>query len=126
VVLPLLLAQLADTVILQPELMRLIAIAFIELDGKAASVCYEHLSPLFSAVSDYLEANIRSGSLRNLDSTLLTTALASSAILHPELSKLIHGGSANCADSSQAIQSYTRFWLDMLVRPATSTTPHAA
>jgi AcrR family transcriptional regulator len=115
VVLPQLLAQLVDTAILRPELLRLIAVAFIELRWKAAAVCYEHLSPIFSAVNGYLAKNIESGKLRNLDSSLVTAALATTVMVHPEFSKLITGAPPPYSDSREAIQVYTRFWLDVLV-----------
>lgn len=117
IVLPQLLAQLVDTAILRPELLRLIAVAFIELRWKAAAVCYEHLSPIFSTVNGYLARNIESGKLRNLDSSLVTAALATTVMVHPEFSKLIAGASPPYSDSREAIQVYTKFWLDVLVPP---------
>ncbi len=117
VVLPQLFAQLVDTTILKPELLRLIAVAFIELRWKAATVCYEYLSPIFSAVNRYLAKNIESGKLRNVDPSLLTAALATTVMVHPEFAKLIPGAPAPYADSGEAIQVYARFWLDVLVPP---------
>lgn len=114
VVLPQILAQLVDTAILKPELLRLIAVAFIELHWKAATVCYEHLSPTFSTVNRYLANNIASGKLRDLDSSLVTAALAATVMVHPELSKLIAGAPAPYSDSRDAIRVYTKFWLDVL------------
>ncbi len=122
VVLPQILAQLVDTAILKPELLRLIAVAFIELHWKAAAVCYEYLSPMFSTVNHYLARNIASGKLRNLDSSLVTAALASTVMVHPEFSKLIAGAPAPYSDSKEAIRVYTKFWLDVLTpEPAFST-----
>lgn len=115
VVLPQIFALLVDTAILRPELLRLIAVAFIELRWKAAAVCSEYLSPIFSAVNRYLARNIEDGKLRNVDSSLLTAALATSVMVHPELTKLIAGAPPPYSDSREAIQVYTRFWLDVLV-----------
>jgi len=115
VVLPQLLAQLVDTSILKPELLRLIAVAFIELRWKAASVCYEHLSPIFSTVNRYLESNIESGKLRKLDSSLITAALATTVMVHPEFTKLLTGSRLPYSDTREAIQVYSEFWLDVLV-----------
>ena len=108
---------MVDTAILKPELLRLIAVAFIELRWKAAAVCYEHLSPIFSTVNHYLARNIESGKLRNLDSSLVTAALATTVMVHPEFSKLIAGAPAPYSDSREAIKVYTKFWLDVLVPP---------
>lgn len=120
VVLPLLLAQLVDTANLKPELLRLIAVAFIELRWKAATVCHEHLSPIFSAVNRYLAANIESGKLRALDSSLVTASLTVTVMVmvHPEFSKLIGESRPPFTDSREAIKTYTRFWLDVLLPSA--------
>ena len=115
VVLPQILTQLVDTAILKPELLRLIAVAFIELRWKAAAVCYEYLSPIFSAVNTYFAANMQRGKLRNVDPSLLTAALATTVMLHPEFTKLIAGAQPPYSDSREAIQIYTKFWLDVLV-----------
>lgn len=115
VVLPQIFAQLVDTAILRPELPRLIAVAFIELRWKAASICYEHLSPIFSAVSHYLARNIERGKLRSVDPALLTAALATTVIVHPEFSKLIPGAPSPYSDTREAIQLYSKFWLDILI-----------
>ena len=117
VVLPQIFAQWVDTAILRPELLRLIAVAFIELRWKAADVCYEYLSPIFSAVNHYLARNIENGKLRNVDPSLLTAALATSVMVHPEFTKLIADAPQPYSDSREAIQVYTRFWLDVLILP---------
>jgi len=118
VILPQILTQLVDTAILKPELLRLIAVAFIELHWKAEAVCFEYLSPIFSAVNRYLAMNIQSGKVRNLDPAMVTAALATTVMVHPELSKLIYGAAPPYSDSREAIQLYTKFWLDVLLPPA--------
>lgn len=117
VVLPQILTQLVDTAILKPELLRLIAVAFIELRWKAATVCHEYLSPIFSAVNRYLANNMENGKLRSVDPSLLTAALATTVMLHPEFTKLIGGAAPPYSDSREAIRIYTKFWLDVLVPP---------
>src|SRR5579863_3398033 len=47
VVLPQILELLADTVNRRPELLRLIAVAFLEWQGKAEELCRDLISPLF-------------------------------------------------------------------------------
>lgn len=119
IVVPLILAQLVDTAILKPELLRLVAVAFIELHWKAASVCQEHLSPVFSAINHYFDRSIESGRMRKLDSSLITAAIASTVLVHPEFSKLISGAQPRYADTDETIRAYSRFWLDVL-------SPHAS
>lgn len=117
IVLPQMVSQLIGTSILRPELLRLIAVAFIELPWKAPAVCYEYLSPFFSAVNRYLASNIERGKLRNVDPSLLTAALATTVMVHPEFTKLIAGAPPPYSDSGEAVRVYTKFWLDILVPP---------
>ena len=60
VVLPKIIDLLVDTVVFKPELVRLIAVAFLELHWKTEAFCQEYLSPIFSAISRYMEMNIES------------------------------------------------------------------
>jgi len=117
VVLPLILDLLVDTALLRPELLRLLAIAFIELRWKAEMILTKHLTPFFAVVSRYLEANIAKGKLRPLDPALLTAALASSVMVHPEIGRLL-GNAPAYSDRKQAIRAYTQFWMDLLVTGA--------
>jgi AcrR family transcriptional regulator len=114
VVLPQILALLVETVTFKPQLLYLIAVALIELRWKAESVCQQHLSPVFAAFSGYLARNIQMGRIRKLDTRMITSALAMTAIVHPDLSRLISGGPPPYPDSRDAIRAYTKFWLDIL------------
>jgi hypothetical protein len=91
----------------------LIAVAFLELYPKAEMFGRENLSPALSAISHYLELNMRGGKLRVLDSTMLTAALVMTSLLHPEISKLI-GGQTPKLNSQEAGRAYSGFWLDLL------------
>jgi AcrR family transcriptional regulator len=115
VVLPQILAQLTDTAILKPELLRLIAVAFLELRGKAGVVCHEHLSPIFSTINRYLTLSIERGAMRSLDPSLVTTALAMTTMLHPEFSRLISGALQPSINSQEIIKAHTKFWLNVLL-----------
>jgi len=122
VVLPKIIEMLADITNYQPELLRLIAVAFVELHTKVDEFCEEQLSPLFSAINFYLETNIRSGRIRNLDSTMLTSALIMTVLGHPGICKLIGGNKLAYSNSLEAHRAYARFWLDIVV-PRTSAYP---
>jgi AcrR family transcriptional regulator len=124
VVLPQILSLFVDAANFSPELIRLIAIAFLEVRGKAEDVCREHLSPLFSTITEYLQANIVSGRVRDLDPIILTTAIALTVIAQPELSKVVQGCRLSRLDSRRAIDEYTNFWLSALV-PANSDRNHS-
>lgn len=114
IVLPQILAQLVDTLIRDPGSLNLIAVAFIELRLKAEAFCSEHLAPIFEAVNGYLAMSIEAGRLRRFDPTLVTTALAATVMVHSPVSRLIGGGPAPYADSREAVQAYSKFWLSLL------------
>jgi AcrR family transcriptional regulator len=121
IVLPKIIDLLVDTVIFKPELLRLIAVAFLELHWKTESFCQEYLSPIFSAISRYVEMNIESERLRNLDPTMVTAALVTTVMAHAEISRLIDGDKLVFPGSREAASAYTRFWLDVLTpRPVPS------
>ena len=114
VVLPKIFEFLAETTHYRPELLRLIAVAFLELNWKAEAFCQEHLSPLISSLCQYLATNIKRGTLRDLDPTMLTTALMMSALMHPGVSKLLGDDRAASSDSRETGRAHTRFWVDAL------------
>lgn len=114
IVLPQILSLLIDTVAFKPQLLCLIAVALIELRWKAESICHQHLSPIVSAFTHYLAKNIENGRIRNLDPRMITSAMAMTVMVHPELSRLISGAPPPHADSRDAVRAYTRFWLDVL------------
>ena len=114
VVLPKIIDLLVDTVVYKPELLRLIAVAFLELHWKTESFCREYLSPIFSAISRYLEMNIEAQRVRDLDPTMVTAALVTTVMAHAEVSRLIDGGKSHYSGGREAANAYTRFWLDLL------------
>jgi AcrR family transcriptional regulator len=113
-VLPKIFELLNDTAILSPELWRLIAVAFLELNWKAEAFCQEHLSPMLSAIHQYLALNIRVGRIRNLDPAMLTLAFLAPGVMSPGLYKLIVGRQQSDADSRDTAHAYAIFWLDVL------------
>lgn len=121
VMLPEIISVLVDIATLSPELVRLIAVALLELHGKGESICRENLTPLFSAIANYLSRTIESGKMRNLDPAIVTAAIALTVIGQPELSKLIEGHQQQPLHNREAISTYSNFWMDVLrPYPATS------
>jgi AcrR family transcriptional regulator len=114
VILPKIIELFADTVNFRPELLRLVAVAFLELHPKADRFCVEHFSPLISTINGYLEMSIGSGRIRKLDSTMLTSALITTALMHAEIYNLIGGNRPMYANSLEAHRASARFWLDIL------------
>ena len=117
VVLPRILSMMIDTATFSPELIRLIAVALLEVRGRAEEVCREHLTPLFTAISNYLAVNIQAGKVRNLDPAITTLAIASTAFAQSSLSTLVMGSRLSTFDSRQTIDAYTAFWLGVLAPP---------
>lgn len=113
--LPEIVCVLVDIVTYCPEMMRLIAVALVELRGPAEEVCRENLTPLFTAISDYLTRSIESGKIRTLNPAILTTALALTVIMQPELSKIVGGSPLSQLSGREAINRYSEFWLNVLV-----------
>jgi AcrR family transcriptional regulator len=114
VVLPKIVELLTDTVNYRPELLRLIAVAFLELHPKAEAFSREHFSPALSAISHYLEMNIAGGKIRALDPKMLTAALVMTGLMHPGISRLIDDNSSRL-NSLEAHRVHARFWLDLIV-----------
>ena len=114
-VLPKIVSALVDTVIFSPELVRLVAVALLEVRGKAEEVCRDHLTPMFTGIANYLQSNIEAGNLRNLNPAIMTTGIALTVFAQPELSKLIEGCRLSKMDSREVVEAYTQFWLGALV-----------
>jgi len=115
ILLPRILGLLIDTATFSPDLVRLIAIAFLEVRGRAEQVCREHLTPLFTAIASYLETNIQLGRVRNLNPAIMTAGIALTVFAQPEISNLIDGCRLSQLDTRQALETYSAFWLGALV-----------
>jgi len=78
---------------------------------------------VLSAISNYLEMNIKGGKLRDLDPTMMTAGLMMTPLMHPGISKLIAGSKPAFENGQEAGRAYAKFWLDLLTPrlPATST-----
>lgn len=117
-VLPQILSLLVDTVTFRPQILSLIAVGFIEHRGKAQAICHEHFSPIFAVLHAYLERNIESGRIRELDPRMITSVLAISVMVYPEISRLSTGTHPPHMDIRATVRAYTKFWLDVLAPSA--------
>lgn len=119
VILPKLIEYLADIVNYSPELLRLIAVALLEMQWKADVFCDECLSPALSAIGKYLAASVKNGRIRTLDPTMVTAALTSMVFTHPWFSRHVASEGPVYADGRAAERAYATFWLEVLApRPA--------
>lgn len=118
IMLPQILSLLADMATFSPELMKLVAVAFLELHGKAEDICFQHLAPLFSSIAGYLSKNMETGKLLNLNPGIVTAAMALTVIAQPEISKLVGASAFSRLGGRESIDEYTTFWLKVLLPPA--------
>jgi len=114
VVLPEVIGLFVDISTFSPELVRLIAVAFMELRGQAESVCREHLSPVFSSICAYLTKNMQDGRIRNLNPAIATVAIALTVMAQPEISKVVDDRSFAGLGRREAASLYSEFWLHAL------------
>jgi AcrR family transcriptional regulator len=114
VVLPKIFDLLTDISNYKPELLQMITVAFLELHWKAEQFGNEYLSPILSAISGYLDANIKGGKIHGSDPTILTAALTMTTLIHPEISRLINGKQTVYRSSQDAAHAYAEFWLNLL------------
>jgi AcrR family transcriptional regulator len=115
VVLPKIIEMLEDTVVYRSELLRLIAIAIIELPSKSDGLLSQFFTPVFSTIRKYLEVNIKNRTIRDLDSSMLTSAMIMTALTHPGIYSLIDGNKPVYSNSLEAHRTYVRFWLELIV-----------
>jgi AcrR family transcriptional regulator len=113
VVLPKILEVLTDTVNYRPELLRLTAVALLELHPKGEVFIQELLSPALSAISHYLEMSIKDGKLRDLDPSLLTAALMMTSLTYPKISRLLDKDKP-LLNHQEKNRAQARFWLHIL------------
>jgi AcrR family transcriptional regulator len=121
VVLPKIIQMLSDIVSFKPELPRLIAVAFLELSGKPEGFCQDHLSPLLTAIYQYLTQCMKGGEMQDVDPYMTTAALTSMVLMHPGIFRIIRGGKPLLSDSRKTVRDYTKYWLNLLApRPIPS------
>jgi AcrR family transcriptional regulator len=120
VILPKIIEFLTDILNYSPELLRLIAVAMLEMQWKADIFCDECLAPSFTAINKYVSAHVRSHRIRNLDPTMVTAALTTMVLVHPWLARHTAQETAKYTESRATERAYTAFWLDVLSPRAAS------
>lgn len=114
IVLPKIIEQLNDTASFKPELLRMIAVAFLELHWNVTAYHAEFLAPVIEQIRQYLEANIRDGKMRGSDPTILATALIMTTLMYPGIPGLVNPMTPLHRDNPDAGRTHTEFWLDLL------------
>jgi AcrR family transcriptional regulator len=116
-VLPKIVNLLVDVTTFSPELLRLAGTAVLEMRGQYQDMCCDLLAPLLTAIAKYIQLNIETGKLRNLNPAIVTAAMAMTIIVQPELSKVIDGCELSKLNGREAQEEYSSFWLKILLPP---------
>lgn len=103
----------SDTANYMPEQLRLIAVALVEMHPKGEVFLEERFSPVFAAIRQYIELNIKVGKIRDLDPTTVIAALTMATLTRAEFSRLIDKNRPLC-NHQEKNRSQARFWLDLL------------
>jgi AcrR family transcriptional regulator len=114
IVLPKIIEFLTDILNYSPELLRLIAVAMLEMQWKADLFCDECLAPAFNAISKYLGTVVANGKVRKVDPTMVTAAMTTMVLVYPWMSRHSSPDESRFPDSRAAERAYTAFWLDVL------------
>jgi len=112
---PRILNILIDTATFSPELVRLVAIALLEVHGKAEAVCREHLAPLFMVIVQNYSCCAANGTVRNLNPAIVALAIAFTTLAHPELAKLMEGCELPRLNLRELADTLSQFWIGALV-----------
>lgn len=97
-----------------PEMVRLISIAWLELNAKSDRMFREFLTPIVSLIVQNLTENVKNKKMRDVDPTILTAAIAASVVAHSGILNMLDGEAAPFSDSKQAMAAYIEFWLTIL------------
>ena len=114
VVLPLLIELLVQVATYQAELIRLLDVGLLEQRPRVEIVYRKQIAPIFQAITDYLDACVKSGVLRGMDPSLTTIALSTTVLAHQCLYGLVSGAGTPYVNSEEAVSAYTKFWLNAL------------
>ena len=117
VVLPRFVPQVVDLTLLNPQLLRLMVVAFLERRSKAVEICRESLSPFLAAVNRYLAVHIEQSKLKGLDPALITGAIITMAWIHPVLMEFIDGARAPSSNQRDTTRALSKFWIEVLAPP---------
>lgn len=115
-VIPKIVAFILESVLEQPELMRLVYVAGFELNA-ADRILGEHLAPIFDSINSYFRRCATKGIIEDFDPAVATLGLAGAVGAHHTLSFLFTQNKPNKAPE------YARFLLKALQRIQMSSVP---
>jgi AcrR family transcriptional regulator len=113
-VLPQILELLIHAIHCKPEVLRLMAIACLELHGQAETLCRDLLSPHYPEISKYLAATFEKDEVLTVDPSLVAASAMAILLIQPQISKFTNGEGSSQAASGDAVRAFSKFWLDVL------------
>ena len=114
VILPKILELLTETFSDWSEALRLMAIAYVELNANADAHCKDLLAPFFLRISQYLASSVAKGEVLEVDPSLLTSSLMAMVFIHRQFARLTSDHVSQVMDTRTAANAYSKFWLDIL------------
>jgi len=106
--------MLNELVIYKPDLLRMIAVALIELHWNAKEYCNEYLKPFVTQIRQYLEGTIKDGKTREVDATILTAALTMTTLMYPGIATLANVNDVLHGSDPDRDRAHSDFWMDLL------------
>ncbi len=114
-ILPKIVRLLVDITTFSPELLKLVAVAVLELRGEYHDLCCRMLAPLLSSITGYLAVNIKNGTIRDLNPSIVTAAMALTIIVQSELSNFIDGCTLSRMNDRETLEEFSLFWTKLLI-----------
>lgn len=105
---------LVGTVEEHPETIRLLSVAWLELNAKSAGMIQEALAPSVSLIRECLARSVRNPQVRAADSSILTSAIMASVLFHGHVAQMLAGDERPFPNRQQAVDAYSQFWLAVL------------
>ena len=102
-----------ESFIHQPELVRLLQVATLELPESSA-VIREHLGPIFDAITEYYRRCTAKGYIVEIDPSLAAFGLMALVAANQYLGELFTKGTASDIASEKEIGSLSQLWLRAL------------
>ncbi len=120
--LPRIIRLLIDITTFSPELVKLVAVAELELRGKYQDMCCHLLAPVLTDINSYLKLNMQTGRIRNLNPSIVTAAIALTIVIQPELSRFLEDCDLSRMNDRDTLEEFSSFWMKILIPQNSETT----
>ncbi len=101
----------------QPELPKLLEVAFLELRSGAERLFRHYLTPIYDMIRDYLAHCMKNGTLHAMDPSIATIAFVSSIFVHQGVQSLFTDTQVPFSTTEDTVSTYSHFWLNILMAP---------